>query len=145
MALTTIPRDSGNSHRKPAFGPTFIVRRDGSLIGPELPESREWSEAARDWYEMWRRSDIAPLLEPTDWNHLQRTAILVELYCSGKARPSSMVALHAEIRRCEASYGATVLDRLKLRMQFVDSKEETPEVPAGFDYSDLLEEEEEDA
>lgn len=140
MALTVIPKDSGNAHRKPAWNTTHLPRRDGTLIGPELPDSKEWSDQTKEWYDMWRRHELAPLLEETDWAHLQSTALLVELYWSGEVTGSAMVALSAEIRRCVASYGATVLDRLKLRIQFTEPEKEDSSIPkSAVDYSFLSE------
>jgi len=123
MALTRPAKDTGNAHRKPAFETTFLPRRDGTLIGPELPDSREWRDETRDWYDMWRRSEIAAILEPSDWFHLRDVALLVNDFWSPDVRPSTRVALHAEIRKCEAGYGATYFDRLVRRIKFVESKE----------------------
>lgn len=141
MALTSIPKDNPAGHRKPAWETTFLPRRDGTLIGPELPACQEWRQETRDWYELWRRHEIAPFLEPSDWSHLQSTALLVDLFWSEDVKPGTKVTLWAEIRRCQASYGATVQDRLKLRMRFVDSEpQKGSEPPKKVDYSDLLDE-----
>lgn len=131
MALTVVPRDSGNAHRKPAFDSTHLPRRDGTLIGPELPETREWSQQTRDWYDMWRRHEMAPFLEPSDWSHIHDTAVLYDAFWTGELPGSSMIAGSAEIRRRCASFGATVEDRLKLRIKFVEKEPEKTNTPAS--------------
>lgn len=142
MAITVIPKDNPAGHRKPAWEVTSLPRRDGSLIGPELPAFREWKPVTLEWWDMWRRHEIAPFLEPSDWSHLRNVAVLVDLYWSDNVKPSSKVAIHAEIRRCEAGYGATVLDRLKMRLRFVEPSEAPSDGPAlKVDYSDLLDDE----
>ncbi|WP_147427244.1 hypothetical protein [Micromonospora globbae] len=141
MALTRPAKDTGNAHRKPAFETTFLARRDGTMVGPELPDCQEWNQQARDWYDMWRRSEIAAILEPSDWFHLQNVAVLVGLFWSPDVKPSSKVAIHAEIRKCEASYGATYFDRLVRRIKFVESQEpSTPEAAISpVNYEALME------
>lgn len=104
-----------------------LPRRDGTLIGPELPKDKPWHPQTRLWWDMWRRHEIAPFLEDSDWSVLLNTAVLHSEFWFGTLPPTQMVSYHAEMRRVTSMFGATVEDRLKLRMKFVDSEEGTPE------------------
>jgi hypothetical protein len=124
---------------------TLPRRTDDKLIGPDLPKGKAWHEETKKWWDTWRKHPIAPMLEETDWNTLKRTAILHSDFWFGLLPPTQQVSYAAEIRRVETMYGATVEDRLKLRMKFVDSDgtpngsndNGTPKNPQ-VDYSALL-------
>src|SRR4051794_12198648 len=79
---------------------------------PMLPRADEYSEEVRAWWNTWRRSPQASLFAATDWMCLRMLAPLVEAYYR---EPTT--ALHAEIRLTEAKLGATVADRMQLRMR----------------------------
>lgn len=140
-----IPKDSDKRKNKPALNDTILVRRDGTVVGPELPRGYLWIEKTRQWWDMWRRSEIAPRLEPSDWETLFGIASLYNDYWSGVLAPTQKVAYWAEIRRGVAAFGATLEDRLKLRIKFADSDEKISNAdgtPKGgsVDYSSLMEE-----
>lgn len=125
MAYTTVPKeDPARRNKHTVF--TLTRRNDGKLIGPELPKSKAWHPETKEWWDMWRRSAIAPLLEESDWNALRRTAVLHSEFWFGTLPPTQMVSFAAEIRRVESMYGATVEDRLKLRMK-INDPEGTPD------------------
>lgn len=142
MAYTTTPKeDPARRNKHTVFN--LVRRTDGELIGPDLPKGKAWHPETKAWWDMWRRSAIAPYLEETDWSALRRTALLHSDLWHGTLPPTQQVSFSAEIRRVESMYGATVEDRLKLRMKINDSdgseqtKSETPKNPV-IDYSALL-------
>lgn len=122
-----IPKDDAVRQRRnaPPIPTTILNRRtDDNLIGPELPKEYAWNKRTRDWWDMWRRSEIAPRLENSDWEHLLDTANLHNEYWSRTLSLGNMVSYAAEIRRRVAAFGATLEDRLKLRIKFADTQEE---------------------
>lgn len=143
MANTAIPKEDPARRNKHTV--LNLPRRDGTLIGPELPKDKAWHPQTREWWDMWRRSPIAPLLEESDWNALKRTAILHSEFWFGTLPPTQQVSFAAEIRRVESMYGATVEDRLKLRMRIINESEApkengTPKNPS-INYEALMEDE----
>lgn len=138
-----IPKENPARRNKPSIPDTILVRRqDDKLIGPDLPKNKAWHPQTREWWDMWRRHEIAPKLEPSDWQHLLDTALLHNEYWLGTLPPASMVSYAGEIRRRVAAFGATLEDRLKLRIKFAeptseDSKNGTPK--NHVDYSKMLE------
>ncbi len=100
-----------------------LDRRDGTLIGPELSWTIDWNHKTREWWDSWRRSAIAPMLEETDWEELENTALIHHNIWNnnGKLSVAQMAAALAEIRQRVAKYGATYEDRLKLRIKFADA------------------------
>lgn len=143
-----VPKENPARNNKHAVI-TLPRRTDNELIGPDLPKDKPWHPETREWWDTWRRHPIAPMLEETDWNTLKRTAILHSEFWFGTLPPTQQVSFAAEIRRVETMYGATVEDRLKLRMKFAEpngtpESNETPTNPQ-VDYSALLEDDEDDS
>lgn len=138
-----IPKENPARRNKPAIPDTILERRDGTLVGPELPKERAWCSQTKQWWDMWRRHEIAPKLEPSDWQHLLDTALLHNEYWCGALPTQSMVSYAAEIRRRVAAFGATLEDRLKLRIKFAEPKEEESKTPrvSSSNYKDMLEDE----
>ena len=118
MANTTLPKEDPARRNKHTV--ISLPRRDKTLIGPELPKDKPWHPRTREWWDMWRRHEIAPMLEETDWSVLMNAAVLHSEFWFGTLPPTQMVSYHAEMRRVTSMFGATVEDRLKLRMKFVD-------------------------
>lgn len=100
---------------------------DGELVGPGL-EGSSWSAAARSYWEIWRRSPMAKAFLETDWARLRMVLLLVEDYLQ---RPTAQKL--TAIQSNEAALGATVADRLRLRMKVVKAADEDAagEPPAG--------------
>lgn len=144
-----IPKDDSVRQRRnaPPIPTTILDRRtDNELIGPDLPKEFAWGKRTREWWDMWRRSEIAPRLEKSDWEHLMDTAVLHNEYWSRTLASNGMVAYAAEMRRRVAAFGATLEDRLKLRIKFADVPSEESEQKTGVytapknNYQILLEE-----
>ena len=119
-----IPKE--NPARNNKHSSIVLERRDGTLIGPELPKGRAWHEQTKEWWDMWRRHEIAPMLEESDWSVLKTAAVLHSEFWFGTLPPTQMVSFHAEMRRVTSMFGATVEDRLKLRIKFAEPLEGTP-------------------
>lgn len=119
MPGKVLPKE--NPQRRNKHTELVLDRRDGELIGPELSWTIDWHHKTRDWWDTWRRSDIAPMLEETDWEELENTALLHHNIWSNKVSVAQMAAALAEIRQRVAKYGATYEDRLKLRITFADA------------------------
>lgn len=98
---------------------------DGELTGPGL-EGASWSPAARAYWEIWRHCPQAKAFLDTDWARLRMTLLLIEDYLK---RPTAQKL--AVIASQEAALGATVADRLRLRMRIVKPDQLPEETPAG--------------
>ncbi|GII83283.1 hypothetical protein Ssi03_12730 [Sphaerisporangium siamense] len=83
-----------------------------------------YSVATQRWWDTWVESDQAESFKTTDWQRLQMLAPLVEAYYR---RPGHNAL--AEIRQNESLLGATVTDRMRLRMNRKDQDKQGPERP----------------
>lgn len=120
MARTIIPKE--NPARRNKHTELTLERRDGTLIGPELSWTIDWHPETREWWDTWRRSEIAPMLEESDWAELKNTALLHHrIWSNEKLSVAQVSAALAEIRQRVAKFGATYEDRLKLRIKFADA------------------------
>ncbi|HXF35857.1 MAG TPA: hypothetical protein VNO17_01580 [Actinomycetota bacterium] len=127
MARGRIPKGPeklghGETRQETVVDPTARPRRT-----PPLPGARGYSEATRRWYDTWRRSPQATRFLPTDWVRLHMLAPLVERYFTGGHDPR----LLAEIRLNEEKLGATVLDRIRLRLRVEDEAPGEPPEALG--------------
>lgn len=113
--------------------PTTEVVADGALHGPSLPARplfiighgedaeaiREWPDETLAWWDTWRRSPQAAAFSDTDWSFLIDTARLHGEFWYGETRHA------AELRLRVAKFGATLEDRLRLRLS-VTTPEPSP-------------------
>jgi hypothetical protein len=83
-----------------------------------------YSVATCRWWDTWVESDQAESFKATDWQRLQMLAPLVEAYFR---RPGHNAL--AEIRQNESLLGATVTDRMRLRMNRKDSEKAGSDKP----------------
>lgn len=88
---------------------TNKLAADGEVRGPELPEGA-WHPRTVQWWETWRRSAQAQVMTPTDWDALMETALLHTELWNGDTKVAG------EVRLRVAKFGATIEDRLRLRM-----------------------------
>lgn len=79
---------------------------------PALPKGRRWRKATRDWYAAWCESPMASQFMPTDWQAMHRLARLVDEFDRAPT-----VAKARAITMAEAKWGATIADRLQLRLR----------------------------
>ncbi len=113
-----------------------IVKSDGKIGGFPLPDDvlpliaekdrdpdyyefedqrEEWHPATVRWWQNWRESPQASkMLTAPDWDYLLDTALLHhQMWVSGGKNSERA----AEIRLRVATFGATVADRLRLRLE----------------------------
>jgi hypothetical protein len=92
------------------------VTSDDVLRGPELPDG-DWHPQTVQWWDHWRRSPQAKLMTVTDWDVLAETAIFHTRLWQGE------VSVGPELRLRVSKFGATVEDRLRLKMTLDDDLE----------------------
>ncbi|MEU4726550.1 hypothetical protein AB0G06_43725 [Nonomuraea dietziae] len=85
-----------------------------------------YSVATLRWWDTWVESDQAESFKSTDWQRLQMLAPLIEAYYR---RPGHNAL--AEIRQNESLLGATVTDRMRLRMGKNSDQPKGPEKPSS--------------
>lgn len=82
---------------------------DSVVRGPELPEW-DWHPRTLAWWQTWRTSAQARTFLPTDWDALSEAALLHTRMWNGE------VSVAPELRLRVAKFGATLEDRLKLKL-----------------------------
>lgn len=128
MARTVLPKENPARRNKHE---SFVLERrtDDNLMGPDLSWTIDWHPETKTWWEEIRRSELALILEPSDWRFLQDTALLHhDVWNTPKMSLAMKTNAMAEIRQRMSKFGATIEDRLKLRMKFADAT--TKEVKA---------------
>ena len=86
------------------------IAPDDEIRGPELPETFDWPDATRDWWELWRKSPQAQTFTETDWSFLLDTALLHMAFWDGDRSAAP------ELRLRVAKFGATPEDRARLKI-----------------------------
>lgn len=118
------PQQRERDQKRRVDANTIEVAEHEGLIGPALgahpTPGESWLPATTVWYDGWRASAQATIFIDTDWQRLQMLALTVDHYYSGE------VKLLGEIRLNETKLGATITDRIQMRMQVV--RPEPPQV-----------------
>lgn len=123
------PAPNPNARRREAKGrekvppPVIDAEPLPEPLGPPLPEEYEWPKRTRNWYDTWRRCEMARAFTVTDWQFLLDTAPLHVAAWEGS------VAAAAELRLRVGKLGATPEDRLRLRIDA--GKAPAPPVPSS--------------
>ena len=86
------------------------VASDGAVRGPELPDG-DWHPRTVAWWQTWRTSPMSQTFTDTDWDTLLDTALLHTQMWNGN------MSVAAELRLRTAKWGATVEDRMRLKLQ----------------------------
>lgn len=110
---TPLSRANDEARKKSQFEQ---IRADGVRRGPDLPEllgEFDWHPATVRWWETWRLSPQSQTFTQTDWDFLLDTALLHTLYWHGDPKVAS------ELRLRVAKVGATLEDRMRLRVEAV--------------------------
>ena len=115
------PKPDEERRRRNAVLGTVEVAADGVLRGPALPDTLDWPDVTREWWDTWRRSPQAQTFTATDWSFLLDTAVLHMEFWDGDR------SVAAELRLRAAKFGATPEDRARLRL----SVTEEPAKPAA--------------
>jgi hypothetical protein len=86
-------------------------------LGPELPKDREWPKQTVEWWDVWRRSEQAGLYMQSDWLYLLDTALIhAAIWTLDPEVLSTRMGLFGELRLRLAKFGATVEDRMRMRV-----------------------------
>ncbi|GAA3136565.1 hypothetical protein GCM10010466_29220 [Planomonospora alba] len=126
-----VPKDNKVRRNTDSFDSITLSEPSG-VKAPKLRGYTKYSAATREWWDTWCSSPQASVFTPTDWQRLQMLAPLVEQY-----HQEPKTALLAEIRLNEERLGATVADRMRLRMKLAGPKEESkPKLAAVSSLSD---------
>jgi len=119
------PKETSLQQGSPLIQPGKFqtLSADGEARGPELPELRpdgvRWTDATREWWEVWRYSAQAQLFTPTDWTELHFAALLVdEIWTKSRGRTMALTELRQRMTR----FGAAIDDRMRLRMKISDTQ-----------------------
>jgi hypothetical protein len=124
------PAPSPNARRRNEVDLSHLEGQDVPDRLKKLRNASTYSAYTQEWWGVWVNSPQSENFYATDWMVLQRLAMLVEAYVK---RPGHNAA--AEIRQQESLLGATVLDRMRLRMKPKDDgklPDELPEDVADF-------------
>lgn len=150
------PKEKATRRNTPTFEPR-AVEWDGVTRGFDLPVvlqetdryegpyPLQWHERTQKWWDKWRNSAQAMVMQESDWEALLETAVLHTRFWNGGLKPTELANLSAQISRRVASYGATYEDRLKLRLVLKNPTSEplediaiTQDVKAAIDYATRL-------
>lgn len=116
------PKSDEERRRRNVTDPFTVVTADGKTYGEDLPETHEWPDATKVWWETWRTCALAQKFTATDWSFLLDTAVLHAEFWLGNR------ALAAELRLRAAKFGATPEDRARLKIEIGDP--DKPQSPA---------------
>jgi hypothetical protein len=116
------PAGEGRGHRTKAEKQVTVIGADERPSDvPELVG--DFCPATLAWWKTWREAPHAVLFTSTDWQRLIMLAPLVDGYMLSPSKD-----ILSEIRLNESLLGATVVDRLRGK---VEVKHEAPKAPAG--------------
>lgn len=87
--------------------PTTWIDQEGQL------HEFSWAPLTQDWWNDWCRAPQSKIFSVSDWRSLLSTAFIAE-----KFHRTFEVKYAAELRLREAQFGATPMDRLRLRMSW---------------------------
>lgn len=102
-----------------------------------LPGDEEWHPATLRWWQRWCESPLAAELPAVDWSELEACAVLHHEYMKKRS-----FTLSSELRLRMAAFGATPVDRARLRYQVAvadekDAARPGPSTSARVRYGDL--------
>lgn len=84
---------------------------------PKLPSGFQWPAQTRAWWRMWAASPLAEEFTSTDWSELLDTALIHAELWRGNVRCA------AELRQRVSNFGATPLDRARLKITFAAAED----------------------
>lgn len=90
-----------------------------------LPGDEEWHPATLRWWQRWCESPLAAELPAVDWSELEACAVLHHEYMKKRS-----FTLASELRLRMAAFGATPVDRARLRYQVAVADEKDAARPA---------------
>jgi len=122
-----MPKDpSERLNRMPSAFTPVQIKADGVVRGTELPSlpskyGKGWCAATQRWWDMYRRSPQAKLMQDSDWEVLYSAALIHHQIFDDEygLSPTAMVNLLAELRRREDAVGGTFEARARLRITVI--------------------------
>lgn len=99
--------------------PKTTIDEDGHLV------ALHWSPLTVKWWESWRDSPQSKIFSKSDWQSLLTTAFIAQKFYT-----TMDVKYASELRMRETAFGATPLDRLKLRMAWLETEDKEAKRPA---------------
>ena len=113
------PKDpSRRARRNKDPHPISHIRAADPSPQPGLPTHVEWHPATVEWWRVWKDAPQVEHFTVTDWQAALATA---RIHTAFWTKPTALLA--TELRQREVNMGATIGDRLKLRMQEADADE----------------------
>jgi len=113
------PKDASKRARtnKDTITPSLVTFVKGNQ--PRLPRlpSGKWNPRTLVWWDKWKTSPQATLFMATDWEFLLETALIHHNFWNGD------MTMAGELRLRVAKFGATIEDRVKLRIQYAQASE----------------------
>lgn len=91
-----------------------------------LPEGDDWHPATLRWWQRWCESPLAAELPAVDWSELEACAVLHHQFMKKRS-----FALASELRLRMSAFGATPLDRARLRYQVASADQVEDAVERG--------------
>ena len=115
------PKDPSQRRRMNKPEQFEVVAADGEVHGEPLPDTHDWPEITKAWWETWRTCALAPKFTASDWAFLLDTAVLHADFWLGDRKVAP------ELRLRVAKFGATPEDRARLKIEVGDpNKPATP-------------------
>lgn len=109
--LRTITAEPVEQPELPEFD--VSVQVDGIMVSQEF----SWPTRTREWWQMWADSPLAEEFTANDWSELLDTAVIHAKFWSGDTK------LAGELRLRTSLFGATPVDRARLKIQFAAADE----------------------
>jgi hypothetical protein len=85
----------------------------------KLIKRDKYSSMTQLYWDTWANSEQAQWFSPTDWMRLQQMAILMEKYVKTQSH-----FVMAELRQNESLLGATIADRMRLKVHALKSNQQ---------------------
>lgn len=125
------PAPSPNARRRNDHPDEHLEPQDVPERLKKLRNASDYPAAVQHWWGTWVNSEQSEMFMATDWERLQMLAPLI----AGYYRRPGHNAL-AEIRQNESLLGATVTDRMRLRMKGKDDGKSPDDLPV--DVADFM-------
>lgn len=138
------PPPNPNAIRRNKHDEGHLVVVDPGEVPEKLKKLRNYAskkQATQEWWAVWAQSEQAAYFTATDWLRLRAIAELVEKYFRAIDDPRSTVngvtLIMAEIRQNESLLGATIMDRMRMRLRAKQAGAlDDPPSPDKFDEED---------
>lgn len=90
-----------------------------------LPDDEDWHPATLRWWRRWCDSPLAAELPAVDWSELEACAVLHHQFMKKRS-----FTLASELRLRMSAFGATPVDRARLRYQVAVADEKETNAPS---------------